>query len=246
MCKMAHKTRKKLTKKEIKRDPVGEKLEAGLIFIQTHQKEVIGALLGIILIILVGQFMISKRNSSSEQAMAGFITAGQIFSQAESAASMNQLEQAFQGMDAAYSMAMQTWNNYPQNDWAQKSAVLAAKIDIIRGNYDVAITTLSTVLATNPREDVKIPALLHMGIVLENRGSEQDLANAVSSYQEILDIADQNDMVRAEALYGLSRISFARGENAQSLDYLEQAMAMGTDTTNFENYRMMQLTQMTE
>lgn len=243
---MAHKTRKKLTKKEIKRDPVGEKLEAGLIFIQTHQKEVVGALIGIILIILVGQFLISKRNTTSERAMAGFVTAGQIFSQAATAASMNQLEQAFQGMDAAYSMAMQTWNGYPQSDWAKKSAVLAAKIDIIRGNYEVAISTLSTVLATNPHEDVKIPALLHMGIVLENRGSEQDLANAAASYQELLDIADQNSMVRAEALYGLSRVSFARGENAQSLDYLEQAMAMGTDTTTFENFRIMQLSGITE
>ena len=243
---MAHKTRKKLTKKEIKRDPVGEKLEAGLIFIQTHQKEVIGALIGIVLIILVGQFLISKRNSASEGAMAGFVTAGQLFSQAETAASMNQFEQAFQAMDAAYSMAMQTWNNNPQNEWAKKSAILAAKIDIIRGNYDVAISTLSTVLASNPHDSVKMPALLHMGIVLENRGSEQDLANAASSYQEILDAADQNSMIRSEALYGLSRVSFARGENTQSLDYLEQAMAMGTDTTTFEKYRIMQLTGITE
>lgn len=243
---MAHKTRKKLTKKEIKRDPVGEKLEAGLIFIQSHQKEVIGGLIGIILILLVGQYLMSKRSSAGEEAMAGFLTAGQIYSQAASAASMNQLEQAFQGMDAAYTMAMQTWNSNPQNEWARRSAILASEIDIIRGNYDTALATLSAVLAADPSESIKIPALLHMGIVLENRGSEQDLTNAASSYEELLEISDEDMMVRAEALYGLSRVSFARGENTQSLDYLEQAMAMGSDTTTFENYRIMQLTEMTE
>ena len=50
-------------------------------------------------------------------------------------------------------------------------------------------------------------------------------------------------MVRSEALYGLSRISFARGEEEQSLDYLQQAMAMGSDTTAFESYRLKQLTE---
>ena len=242
---MAHKTRKKLTKKEITRAPVGEKLETGLIFIQTHQKEVLGALIGIVLIILVGQYLIAKRNTASEEAMAGFITAGQLYTQAASAASMNQLEQAFQGMDAAYTMAMQNWNRFPQNDWARKSAVLGAKIDIIRGNYDTAISTLSAVLATDPHESIKIPALLHMGIVLENRGSEQDLVNAAASYQELLETADHDVMVRAEALHGLSRVSFARGDNVQSLDYLEQAIALGGDTTTFENYRMMQLAEQT-
>lgn len=242
---MAHKTRKKLTKKEIKRDPVGEKLESGLIFIQTHQKEVVGALVGIILIILIGQYLMARRSTAADEAMAGFITAGQIFSQSASAASMNQLEQAFQGMDAAYTMAMQTWNNNPQNDWARKSAVLAAKIDIIRGNYDTAISTLSTVLSADPGESIKIPALLHMGIVLENRGSEQDLANAAGSYNELLEIAGEDRMVRSEALYGLSRVSYARGENQQSLEYLQQAMAMGSDTTAFERYRIMELTELT-
>lgn len=238
---MAHKTRKKLTKKEIKRDPVGEKLETGLIFIQTHQKEVIGGLVGILIILLVGQYIIAKRSTAAEESMAGFITASQIFEQASGAASMNQMEQAFQGMDAAYSMAMQTWNNNPQNEWARKSAVLAAKIDIIRGNYDTAISTLSTLLAANPDKSIRIPALLHMGIVLENRGSEQDLANAVSSYLDILEIADEDKIVRAEALYGLSRVSFEMGQNQESLDYLQQAMAMNNDTTVYENYRIKQL-----
>jgi tetratricopeptide (TPR) repeat protein len=243
---MAHKTRKKLTKKEIKRDPVGEKLEATLIFIQTHQKEVIGGLIGIIIIILVGQYFMSRKNTASEESMAGFITAGQIFSQSATAASMNQMEQAFQGMDAAYSMAMQTWNNNPQNSWARKSAVLAAKIDIIRGNHEAAISTLSTLLAANPDKSIRIPALLHMGIVLENRGSEQDMINAAASYRELLEIADEDVMAKSEALYGLSRISFQMNRNQESLEYLEQAMAMGTDTTTFEKYMITRLSNLTE
>jgi len=76
---VAHKTRKKLTKKEIKHDPVREKLEAGLIFIQTHQKEILGGLIVVVLIILVGQYMLARRNSAGEEAMAGFITASQLF-----------------------------------------------------------------------------------------------------------------------------------------------------------------------
>lgn len=238
---MAHKTRKKLTKKEIKRDPVGEALESGAIFIQTHQKEIVGGLIAIVLIILVGQYMISKRNSAAEEAMAGFITSSQLFSQSLNAASMNQMEQAFQGMDAAYGMSMQTWNSNPQNQWARKAAILGAKIDIIRGNYDPAIATLQSVLAANPDETIQSPALLHMGIVLENRGSEQDLTNAEASYLQVLEIASEESALRAEALLGLSRISFQREQFQQSSDYLSQALEMNNDTTAFESYRIAQL-----
>lgn len=240
---MAHKTRKKLTKKEIKSDPIHDKLEAALIFVRDHQKEVLGALLGIVLIILVVQYLVARRNSAAEEAMAGFVTASQIYSQATGAASMNQLEQAFQGMDAAYSLAMQTWNENPQNTWARKAAVLAAEIDIIRGNYDAAITTLSDVLATDPDDSVKLPALLHMGIVLENRGSEQDLINAEGAYREILELTDEGSMIRTEAIYGLSRISYARGNDQESLELLEQALAMESDTTAFQGYMLKQLSE---
>lgn len=243
---MAHKTRKKLTKKEIQHDPVGEKLEGGLVFLQTHQKEVIGVLIAVIVILLVGQYLFSRRSAAANEAMAGFVTSGQIFNQSASAASMNQLEQAFQGMDAAYTMATQTWNGNPQNQWGRRAAVLAAKIDIIRGNYDSAISTLSTLLAANPGESIRISALLHMGIVLENRGSEQDLQNAAGAYEEVLQLADEDRMVRSEALHGLSRVNFAAGRAQESLDYLQQALAMGTDTTAFENYRLLQLAELTE
>ena len=124
--------------------------------------------------------------------------------------------------------------------------MLAAKIDIIRGNYDSAISTLSTLLAANPGESIRISALLHMGIVLENRGSEQDLQNAAGAYEEVLQLADEDRMVRSEALHGLSRVSFAAGRAQESLDYLQQALAMGTDTTAFENYRLLQLAELTE
>ncbi len=77
-----------------------------------------------------------------------------------------------------------------------------------------------------------------MGIVLENRGSEQDLANAVSSYTEILSIAGEDRLVRAEALHGLSRISQIHQQYDQSEDYLEQALAISSDTTVFEAYRL--------
>ena len=240
---MAHKTRKKLTKKEIKHDPVREKLEAGLIFIQTHQKEILGGLIVVVLIILVGQYMLARRNSAGEEAMAGFITASQLFTQSTNAASMNQLEQAFQGMDAAYSMSMQTWNANPQNEWARKAAILGAKIDIIRGNYDTAISTLQTLMAANPGRSIQSPALLHMGIVLENRGSEQDVAKAEASYMQVLEIEDGETAVRAEALLGLSRIYFKKNQFEQSSEYLNQALAMSSDTTAFENYRIAQLAQ---
>ncbi len=235
---MAHKTRKKLTKKEIKKDPVHDKLEAGLFFIQTHQKEVVGGLIALLLILLVGQYFMGRRSKASEEAMAGYITASQVYTQSMGAAAAEQTEQAYQGIEAAYGMAMQTWNANPQNSWARKSAILAAKIDIIRGNYDTAISTLSSVLSANPENDVRIPALLHMGIVLENRGSEQDLANAVSSYTEILSIAGEDRLVRAEALHGLSRISQIHQQYDQSEDYLEQALAISSDTTVFEAYRL--------
>lgn len=238
---MAHRTRKKLTKKEIERDPIGEKLEVGVLFLQAHYKEVIGALAALLVIVLVMQYIGSKRSSVSEEAMAGFITASQIYSQAMTAAASNQAEQAFQALDAAYSMSMQTWNSNPQNDWARKSAVLAAKIDIIRGNYDAAISTISTVLATNPDKSIRIPALLHMGIVLENRGSEQDLTNAIASYQELVQITDDNAAVDAEALFGLSRVYFAQRKYTESEEALNRALAISADTTAFEVFQIARL-----
>ena len=242
---MAHRTRKKLTKKEIERDPIGEKLEAGVIFVQTHFKEVIAGVAVLLVLVLVLQYLSAKRSAASDEAMAGFITASQIYTQALSSAAGSQAEQAFQALDAAYSLSMQTWNGNPQNDWARKSAVLAAKIDIVRGNYDAAITTLSTVLAANPDKSIKIPALLHMGIVLENRGSEQDLANAVSAYQELLTISDENAQVNAEALFGLSRTFYAQQKYAESQEALNNALSLAQDTTAFEAFQIRRLAAVT-
>jgi len=238
---VAHRTRKKLTKKEIERDPVGEKLEVAVLFLQTHYKEVIGGLLAILIIVLVLQYMGGRKTSASEESMAGFITSSQIYDQAMTAAASNQAQQAFQALDAAYGMSMQTWSNNPQNDWARKAAVLSAKIDIIRGNYDTAINTLSSVLATNPDISIKVPALLHMGIVLENRGSEQDLTNAASSYQELLEILEDNPAVEAEALFGLSRTYFAQHNYTESEDALNRALEFSADTTAFEAFQIARL-----
>ena len=238
---MAHRTRQKLTKKEIERDPIGEKLEFAALFLQSHYKEVFGGLAALLIIVLVIQYVGGKRNSATEESMAGFITASQIFDQAMNAAASNQAEQAFQALDAAYSLSMQTWNNNPQSDWARKSAVLAAKIDVIRGSHDTAISTLSAVLATNPDKAIMVPALLHMGIVLENRGSEQDLANAASSYLALIEITEDNEAVEAEALLGLSRVYFAQGNYSESENTLTSALEMSADTTQFEAFQITRL-----
>jgi tetratricopeptide (TPR) repeat protein len=238
---VAHRTRKKLTKKEIERDPIGEKLEIGVLFIQKHYREAIGGIAALLVIILVLQYLGAKKSSASDEAMAGFITASQFYSQAMSSAVASQPQQAFQALDAAYSLSMQTWNNNPQNVWARNSAVLGAKIDIVRGNYDAAISTLSTVLAANPNKTIKIPALLHIGIVLENRGSEQDLTNAVSSYQELLSITENDNQIRAEALSGLSRVYFAQQKYTESEEALSRALSFSADTTAFEAYQIARL-----
>jgi len=242
---VAHRTRKKLTKKEIEKDPIGEKLEAGVIFVQTHFKEVITGVAILLVLVLVLQYLGAKRSTASNDAMAGFITASQFYAQATSSAAASQAEQAFQALDAAYTISMETWSSNPQNNWARKSAVLAAKIDIVRGNYDAAITTLSTVLAADPDNSIKIPALLHMGIVLENRGSEQDLANAVSSYQELLNISGENSQVNAEAHFGLSRSFYAQQKYTESQEALNSALALAQDTTAFEMYQLTRLAEAT-
>jgi len=241
---MAHRTRKKLTKKEIERDPIGEKLEIFVLFLQRYYKEVIGGFLAILVAVLVLQYVISQKNTASDEAMAGFITASQTYSQAMNAAAGSQAEAAFQALDASYNLAMQTFNNNPQSDWARKSAILAAKIDIIRGNYEGAISTLSTVLATNPDNSIKIPALLHLGIVLENRGSEQDLVNAVASYEELIELAQDNPAIQAEALNGLSRLYFEQGKFTESEEALTATLALSEDTTAFEAYQIARLAEL--
>ncbi len=238
---MAHRTRKKLTKKQIEKDPIGDKLEIGALFLQARYKEVFGALAVLLIVVLVIQYIGGKKNSAAEESMAGFITASQTFDQAMNAAASSQADQAYQALNASYALSMQTWNNNPQNDWARKSAVLASKIDIIRGNYEGAIATLSTVLATDPDISIRVPALLHMGIVLENRGSEQDLVNATASYQELIEISEENPAVEAEALLGLSRVYFAQQNYTESEIALNNALVLSSDTTAFEAYQITRL-----
>lgn len=244
---MAHRTRKKLTKKEIKKDPVAEKLEFFLVFLQTRTKEVLFGLGVVLVIILVAQNLISRGRTASRESMAGFITASQIFSESLGAAASNQFQQAAQGMEASYMMAMQVWSSNPRNEWAQRAGVLAAKVDIIRGNYDRAISTLTDVLVTNPGRATRVSLLLHMGIVLENRGTEQDLVNAAASYSEIIQLTEGHlfrSAVRAEAMYGLSRVQYSQRNFAQSLENLQGALALNPDTTAFEEYRLRELSEL--
>jgi tetratricopeptide (TPR) repeat protein len=80
-----------------------------------------------------------------------------------------------------------------------------------------------------------------MGIVLENRGSEQDLANAVSAYQELLSITEENAQVNAEALFGLSRTYYAQHKYTESQESLNSALALAADTTAFEAFQIERL-----
>ena len=99
---MANRTRKRLTKTELKRDPIAENLMKGVDFVQNHMKEVIGGAIIIIIAIIVIQMAVNTSRISSNDAMANFITSEILFAQSEQYSAANQPEAAMQSLQVKY------------------------------------------------------------------------------------------------------------------------------------------------
>jgi len=243
---VANKTRKRLSKTELKKDPVYDNLEAALVFIKARYKELLGGLLVLILAVIAINAVTTSSRRSEQNAMAGFITASGLYDQALRAAAAGDMQSTVQALDACNAIANETWNQHPQRSWGRRCAVISAKVMVLQGQNDQAIALLGELLATRPARDIEMAALIHMATALENRGSPQDLENAVESYNRVLELAEGSEeftLVTAETMKGLSRVAWAQGDTQGAAEWLTASLELVPDTSAFVGYQLARLNQ---
>jgi tetratricopeptide (TPR) repeat protein len=238
---MANKTRKRLTKTQLKKDPVADNLMKGWAFFNQHLKEIIIAFIIIIVAIFIIQSAVSGSKKSRRQSLAVHMLADTYLSQALSATSSGQQQQiqmAMSGLQQARQVAMLNYRNNPGTDWGKRSGILAAKCAIIMGSAAEAIDLLNELLATGPEGHLRAEMLIHLATAQENRGGQQDLEGAVSNCREILEIVPDSSAMAMEAMAMLGRIAASRGELEEARDYIASRAAIRGDTTEYEMYQL--------
>lgn len=235
---MAHRTRRRLTKTELKRDPVAENLGRAWEFLRTHVKETAIACAALLAVILIVQSVISSGRKQNADSMARYILAETIFEQAEQLVSAGRPEEAAAALNQAYTMAGEVFSRNQNRDWGRRAAILAAKAGILLGRETEVIETLQTLLASRPDGMIAQSARLHMGIALENRGGVEDLANARASYAEVAADSAEFPVMSGDALAGLSRLSLLDGDRESARMFLQESMEVRGDTTDFDLYQL--------
>lgn len=235
---MAHRTRKRLTKTELKRDPVAEKLSTAWEFLRTHVKEVAIGCAVFLVAILVVQGVISSGRKQNADSMARYILAETLFEQAEQLAVSGRPDEAASALNQAYLLASEVYDRNQNREWGRRAAILAAKAGILLGREGDVIETMQSLLGSRPDRFTAQSARLHLGIALENRGGEQDKAIAVANFTEVAADSADYPVMSAEALAGLSRLSFTAGDLEASRILLERAMEIRGDTTEFDEYQI--------
>ena len=243
---MANRTRKRLSKTELKKDPVYDKLEAGLVFVKARYKELLGGLLVLILAVIAINAVTTSSKRAEQDAMAGFITASGLYDQALRAAASGDMQTTVQALEACNAIATETWNQHPQRSWGRRCAVISSKVMVLQGQNDQAIALLGELLATRPARDIEIAALIHMATALENRGSPQDLENATESYNRVLELTEGREeftLVTAETMKGLSRVAWAQGDTQGAAEWLTASLELVPDTSAFVGYQLARMNQ---
>jgi hypothetical protein len=233
---MVHRTRKRLTKTELKRDPIAENLVKAWDFVRDHVKEVaIGAAVVLVVIIAV-QALGNTSRSQNERAMARYMMADLMYEQCEQMALAGQSQQATAVLMQAYTLAVETYEQNSNRIWGQRSAVLSAKIGILLGRFDEVIELMQSMIASRPEREIEVTARLHLAVALENRGSISDLQSARENYMAIL--ADSSDFpaMLPEVCTGLARISMSEDDYQAAAGWVEMSVVARGDTTEYERY----------
>lgn len=238
---MVHRTRKRLTKTELRRDPVAENLQKGWDFGRAHLKGLLIACAAVAVGIVAIQAAVRTSRSQNEDAMARYLFADMLYEQAEQLALSSQPEQASGLLTQAYTLSTSTYEQNQNRIWGRRSAILAAKTGILLGRYDDVIGSLQQLLGSNPQREIAVAAMLHLAIATENRGGPQDLAGARESYTALLADSSEYPMVAAEALSGLARLSMLDGDYPSAREWLERALALKADTTDFDRYLLAEM-----
>ena len=124
---MAHRTRKRLTKTELKRDPVAENLATAWDFLRSHIKETAIGCVVLLALILVIQSVIQSSRRQNAESMARYILAETLFEQAEQLSAAGNMDQAAAALNQAYMVAGEVYSRNQNRDWGRRAAILAAK-----------------------------------------------------------------------------------------------------------------------
>lgn len=213
----------------------------GMGFVQSHLKEMIGAAITIVIAIIVIQSVIGSSRDAENDAMANFITAEILFSQAEQYSIANQPEAAMQALQTSYVLAVEIYNQHSNRSWGRRAAILSAKAGIVLGRDEEVITRMQDLLSTNLPTHIENGARIHLAIALENRGGAEDLLNAEFHLQAILDNSLPDSRMAAEVMASLSRIAYRGGNYPEALELLESSLAITGDTTAFISYQLARL-----
>lgn len=239
---MAHRTRKKLTKTELKKDPVNDALFKGMVYVQEHLKQILIA--GVILIaaVLVVQSLAGSSRRQSDEARAHYFLAAQLYEMGmDNLLRYGNVEVAVSQIQTARQIAGNNYRNYPGKLSGRRSAILAAKIGIMFRMESEVISEMQDFLATDPGGELRNSASLHLAQALENRGGGDDIVNARHLYNDILGRTPENSHLAWEAYSGLSRLDYETNDFQNSLENLQAALEISGDTTDFVRYQLARL-----
>ena len=238
---MAHRTRKRLTKTELKKDPINDAIVNSVTYMQDHLKQFIIGAAVLVLIVLVVQSVSQNAGRQSDDASAQYYLAGQLYDMGMNSFRYGQFEMAIGQLQTARQIASNNFRAYPGRISGKRSAVLAAKIGIMLSMESEVIPALQSFIASDPGADIENSARLHLAIALENRGGENDLINAQELFSEILENTDEHSQLAWESYYGLSRIFYRVNDYETSMEYLQSALEISRDTTDFMYYQLARL-----
>lgn len=239
---MAHRTRKKLTKTELKKDPVNDALLKGMVYVQEHLKQILIAGAVLIVAVLVVQSLTGSSRRQSDEARAQYFLATQLYEMGmDNLLRYGDIEVAISQIQMARQIAANNYRNYPGRLPGRRSAILAAKIGIMFRMESEVIANMQDLLATDPGRDLHNSASLHLAQALENRGGGEDIINARQHYNDILSNTPENSQLAWEAYSGLSRLDFETNDYQSSLENLKAALEISRDTTDFVRYQLARL-----
>lgn len=238
---MAHKTRKKLTKTELKKDPVNEALFSGVTYLQNHIKHFIIGGIALMVVVLIIQSLSGNAERQANESLAQYYLAGQLYTIGMDNLRYGDIETAIGQLQGAQQIARNNFSTYPGRESGKRSAILAAKIGIMFGMHNEVITNLQNFIATDPGKNLENSANLHLAIALENRGSSNDLAIAQDLFRKILENNPENSQLALESYSGLSRIQYTLEDYENSRANLEAALVISQDTTEFISYQIARL-----
>jgi len=236
---MAHRTRKKLTKTELKKDPVNDGLMKGMIYLQDHIKQFLIGGIAIVVLVLVFQSLSGNAERQADECLAQYTLAGQLYRMGLENLLYNDVETAIGQLQTAQQIAQNNYRSYPGKEAGKRSALLSAKISIMFGMNSEVITELQDLIASDPGIELENSASLHLAIALENRGGENDLVNALELYDAIIENTSSDSQLAWESYSGKARILYIHEDYVASRENLEIALEIsGTDTTDFEAYQI--------